>query len=246
MIPYKSALETALPKTLEVRLEIAKAMQTLTGDQDERLRQRRAEIASIRCELEALRQHVGELWRDFPSLAWAELRREWPSLSSQLRKYGYNPNEPRVPAGNPDGGQWTSDGVQVAQNDDGRSKSDAIPPSRGEGHHWVPKGVYEKEPLRPETREVFENAISGPLADNSVNRWNTEHRAYNEAVQDAFNTFLQTNNITSEEMTPEQAQNFVDEVKASNDPRIYNLKMKILHQALRYIDIWSLGGGDEE
>jgi hypothetical protein len=26
------------------------------------------------------------------------------------RKYGFNPNQPRVPAGNPDGGQWTSEG----------------------------------------------------------------------------------------------------------------------------------------
>src|SRR5262245_45621159 len=25
-------------------------------------------------------------------------------------KAGYNPDQPRVPAGNPDGGQWTSDG----------------------------------------------------------------------------------------------------------------------------------------
>lgn len=26
------------------------------------------------------------------------------------RKAGFNPNEPRVPAGNPDGGQWTTEG----------------------------------------------------------------------------------------------------------------------------------------
>ena len=25
-------------------------------------------------------------------------------------KYGFNPNEPRVPRGNPDGGQWTDGG----------------------------------------------------------------------------------------------------------------------------------------
>jgi hypothetical protein len=47
-------------------------------------------------------------------------------------------------------------------------------------------------------------------------------------------------------MTPERAQDFVDQVKALSDPRIYNLKMKILHQALRYIDIWNVRGGDEE
>jgi hypothetical protein len=39
----------------------------------------------------------------------AELRYElmWAEL---CRKYGYNPNQPRVPAGNRDGGQWTSGG----------------------------------------------------------------------------------------------------------------------------------------
>lgn len=26
------------------------------------------------------------------------------------RKYGYDPNQPRVPAGNPHGGQWTEGG----------------------------------------------------------------------------------------------------------------------------------------
>ncbi len=123
---------------------------------------------------------------------------------------------------------------------------DATWPFRGDGHHWVPKGVYEKYPLQAETRQVFENATSGPLADNSVNRWTTEHRAYNDAVQEVFDAFLQRNNITSEQMTSQQAQDFVDEVKASNEPRIYNLKMKILHQALRYIDIWSLRGGEDD
>jgi hypothetical protein len=29
---------------------------------------------------------------------------------AELRKAGFNPSEPRVPAGNPDGGQWTSEG----------------------------------------------------------------------------------------------------------------------------------------
>ena len=30
-----------------------------------------------------------------------------------LRKTGYNPDQPRVPAGNPDGGQWTSEGPKT-------------------------------------------------------------------------------------------------------------------------------------
>lgn len=56
MIPNKPNLETAVPRTLETRLEIAKAVQALAAQDDgERLRQRRAEIASIRRELEESR-----------------------------------------------------------------------------------------------------------------------------------------------------------------------------------------------
>ena len=99
-----------MPASPEVRHEIIKAMRTLAEDQDEALRRRRAEIESIKRDLEALRQRLAKLRRDFPSLPGAELRREQPSLSSQARKYGYNPDEPRVPARDPGGGQWTTDG----------------------------------------------------------------------------------------------------------------------------------------
>jgi hypothetical protein len=110
MIPYKSPLETTVPNSLEVRLEIAKALQTLAGDQDERLRQRPAEIASIRCELEEIAQEVRALRSDGPSL-----------ILSKLRKYGYNPDEPRVPKHSPGGGRWT----RVAANDGQNDASDA-------------------------------------------------------------------------------------------------------------------------
>ena len=46
------------------------------------------------------------------------------------RKYNYNPNQPRVPAGNPDGGQWTDaggGGGGSGNADDGRVISDALP-----------------------------------------------------------------------------------------------------------------------
>src|SRR5208282_5821238 len=89
----------AVPQTMEAWLEIMHAMRTLAAHDDERLRQRRAEIASMRGELEEISQEV------------RKFSREWPLLvRSELRKAGFNPDEPRVPAGNPDGGQWTEDG----------------------------------------------------------------------------------------------------------------------------------------
>jgi hypothetical protein len=69
MIPFKSLRPTAVPKTLEVRLELLKA--------------------------------IGDLM--------AQARPE-----SVVRKY--DPNQPRVPAGNPDGGQWTSEGGDSENN----------------------------------------------------------------------------------------------------------------------------------
>ena len=76
MIPYKPNRLIAVPRTLEVRLEIMKAIRTLTAQDDGGLiRQRGADIAGLR---------------------------------SYVQKF--DPNEPRVPAGTSDGGQWTSEG----------------------------------------------------------------------------------------------------------------------------------------
>jgi hypothetical protein len=43
------------------------------------------------------------------------------SLRFELHLKTFNPNQPRVPAGNPDGGQWTNDseGAQGSWQDDG-------------------------------------------------------------------------------------------------------------------------------
>lgn len=40
----------------------------------------------------------------------ATIRREWESIRREYYARKYDPNQPRVPAGTPDGGQWTSEG----------------------------------------------------------------------------------------------------------------------------------------
>ena len=91
---------SAVPQTLQTQLEIAKAIRTLAGpDQDELLRQRRAELAAIRRELEALPGEIRKAGEECLALAKAELQ-------AALKKY--SPDQPRVSAGNRDGGQWTS------------------------------------------------------------------------------------------------------------------------------------------
>jgi hypothetical protein len=94
--------EKAVPRTLYAQLEIAKAMRTLTApDDDELLYQRRAEIAAIRGELEAIKRDFQKAGEECLALVKAELR------AALAKKY--NPDRPRVPAGNRDGGKWTDE-----------------------------------------------------------------------------------------------------------------------------------------
>jgi hypothetical protein len=100
MNPYRPYRLSAVPRTLHTQLEIAKAIRTLAGpDEDQLLRQRRAEIAAIRRDLDVLVRDVRQLGEELPALVMAE-------LLSELRKY--SPEQPRVPKGDHDGGQWTS------------------------------------------------------------------------------------------------------------------------------------------
>jgi hypothetical protein len=101
--------ESAVPRTPHAQLEIAKAMRTLMApDDDEPLRRRRAEVAAIRGELETLKRDLQKAGEECLALAKAELR------AALARKY--NPDQPRVPAGNRDGGQWTDGTGEVSPN----------------------------------------------------------------------------------------------------------------------------------
>jgi hypothetical protein len=103
-------IQYAVPQTLAKRLEIAQAIRVLVQqDETERLQKiKRPEAAP----------NIHEMIHDFV----VDLRRE-------LRKAGFDPNEPRVPAGNPDGGQWTRGG--------GDSLSDETP-----DNDWIPGAQY--------------------------------------------------------------------------------------------------------
>jgi hypothetical protein len=96
------------------------------------------------------------------------------------------------------------------------------------------------------------DATSGPLEDITVNKWSSEHAAYNKAVDDAFKSFLERNNIPKDEawrLTPAQAEEFLDEVFYSSDPRIRNFNRRIWRESFKW---WRRygggrgGGGDEE
>lgn len=65
----------------------------------------------------------------------ASLRVELAMLRLAAGKANFNPNQPRVPAGNPDGGQWTTEGS--AGRNDPRVISDATPDDE-----WKPGAQY--------------------------------------------------------------------------------------------------------
>jgi polyhydroxyalkanoate synthesis regulator phasin len=93
--------------------------------------------------------------------------------------------------------------------------------------------------------KVFEDSRSGPLADMSVNWWTSEHVGYNDAVEQAFKSFLDRNMISAQEMTPDQARAFVDEVLRSNDPRIRDFNRRIIEERLRYLYGDKFGGEED-
>jgi hypothetical protein len=91
MTGLPSCLLYAVPRTLEKRLEIAQAIKTLGAIEKWQQVEPNAATANLRAEYDL----IAEIVQDALQI---------------LRKATFNPDEPRVPAGNPDGGRWTKDG----------------------------------------------------------------------------------------------------------------------------------------
>lgn len=218
----------------------------------------------------------------------AILRRELARVQAELlaRKAGFDPNQPRVPAGNSDGGQWTDGGglsggrggndglrwpavgrswieregnrdrVHLAQAATGTvTDIDGTPYYKPGGHHEMPKGVYKQWNLQPETQKVFRQSSTGtlnakigdkpdgPRVGNIWDGKNGLHFAYNEAVRELGERFIQAHKLRPDaaDMTPDQARALLKEIRLSEDPRIrdFNLNMKRMYRLRR------LRGGDD-
>ena len=94
--------QLTLPPTLEKRRDVLEAFRTLVDQDDALVQQRRAEIAAIRREAEDIRRCIDAILRQA-----RELRVE---ILKELKAQKYSPDQPRVPAGSPHGGEWTSAG----------------------------------------------------------------------------------------------------------------------------------------
>jgi hypothetical protein len=156
---------------------------------------------------------------------------------------GHDPNQPRVPAGHPDGGQWTNKagGGGSRRINDPRVISDVTPDDHwivgadyaAVGHHETPQQLFRRYRLRPDTLAEFDRAVTGPLGHRIVDpitkkvlaqhAWDSAHRAYNKAVIELFELYLEglrAKRIAPEQMTPDHAKEFRRLIRQSQDPRI--------------------------
>ncbi|WP_232137466.1 RHS repeat-associated core domain-containing protein [Luteimonas fraxinea] len=87
-----------------------------------------------------------------------------------------------------------------------------------QGHHYVPRQIYNRYNFPPEARRVFQRSTTGKV----THYYDRGHRSYNQAVGTYVDDFIRRNNIDPSKMTAQQAQQCVDEVKASQQPDIKN------------------------
>jgi hypothetical protein len=162
------------------------------------------------------------------------------SAATLLAKY--DPNQPRVPAGNSDGGQWTSGGgaggtsIRDEEGDQELLPENAMTVGwKPDGHHFMVQSIFRKWGLKPETLKVFEDAKTGKLYAPG-HLFDTPHRQYNEAIRALSDDFLARNNLTgrTHEMIPDQARALLKEIRESRDVRIWNYNRMILLRELRY------------
>jgi hypothetical protein len=166
------------------------------------------------------------------------------SGSSELGDlFNIGPAERRV-----DGAQLAADFNQIGS--DGKPVLDAEgnPYYASGGHHEMPKGVYSKWNLSPETEKVFNQSTTGELPKGRVpleseaaakgHYWDGpkgDHGIYNEAVAELSDHFMRERNITPDTMTPDQARDLLQAIRESDDPRIrgYNRMIRMLRRFFR-------------
>jgi hypothetical protein len=115
MIRWTATTPSLPPQKWQSHAEILQSRLASTVD-DPELVIRRSDLLVIRSEVRELRELLAAQRRERERLAFkcklaaARFESAFLRYGEMLRKAGFNPNQPRVPAGNPDGGQWTSEG----------------------------------------------------------------------------------------------------------------------------------------
>jgi hypothetical protein len=152
----------------------------------------------------------------------------------------------------PDEAPWNVEGDGRVVNDP-RIVSDATPDNQwlpdadyaGVGHHWVTQQFYRRMPFSRETKRVFRDATSGPIPLRAYDQnrqtqfrhiFDQRHRQYNAALEEFVKSHMNSNGITAQQMTPDQARDILRAVRWANDPRIqsYNAMIKFLRGMYRF------------
>ena len=141
----------------------------------------------------------------------------------------YDPNQPRVPAGHSDGGQWTSTGADRAfeltihglrQMRRRTTTGYLVRTSLRADTTWMPREYYLRLPVNSrETRKVFRDATSGTLPQRiySEDRFaplRHQLRRRPSTIQccrrmNYIKDYMMSFRITPQQMTPDQARKFL-------------------------------------
>lgn len=185
-------------------------------------------LASARREILKIRAQVRSL----------RLARAVEAFGRDASERAYNPDQPRVPAGNPDGGQWTSlFGGSSGELDEVQDSTagDWIEIAAN-GHHFVPAAVATAKDLHlsDEAIRAFDREKTGPLLGRR-HGWSPEHAVYNSAVRERLDQFLAERGIRPQDMTAAQAREFAASIRSSTDPRIRDFNLQIYRRQLFYL-----------
>jgi hypothetical protein len=171
MKPPLPRILSAVPQTLHVQIEIAKAIRALVGpDEEELLRQRQAEIAAIRRECEAIGRDIRKLANVLPSTIQTHLQKfvDARRLGMDAEKAGFRSDQPRWPKGSGEiSGRW-SGGVGVADPSPPKAPTEELPPrSWSIGHNQGPP--LDDPPEIPLESPLTEHEILD--VEKSAARW---------------------------------------------------------------------------
>ena len=146
------------------------------------------EVPALGLEREALWKRVGEAafltddekraatgYEPLPAASFA------PSSIAALRAK-YDPNQPRVPAGNPDGGQWTSGGGSAAgEEDDNELLPSGAQPTSSEKERLI---TANDQPPRDDLLSM-EALANDPYVRNQIeNAWKASNAGHYFATQE--------------------------------------------------------------
>jgi hypothetical protein len=197
----------------------------------------RSNLEEIRCAVSALEELLEarkqeQARREIKyELAAARFETGLVSFAQICRKAGFKEDQPRWPKDTPGepkpGGRWAGGAGSGAPSNEPSANPKSL------GHHIVPGEIYRNEPLKPETRKVFERATIGPLGA-PPHGWDRQHKEYNKAAYDIFDRYKAEKGLSSEELKPEHAEEIVRKVRGSPDPRIRGVIMKNVMRQIRF------------